>query len=692
MNKPSRGRAAAWADRYTEWLVVLVLLAAAFPPVLIRHRSLTVVPSLNLLDGSWALDTAYKAATGVWFGRDVLFTYGPLYQWLSGAPSRWVGISTGTILATATMLPTMLAVLAVFASIRLLLPTVSPWKRALFVALLLWSPPGIRIAICLFAFVVFIRLADRVAVRAGGVVLPGIAAAVLCFACFLVSADAGLYAFAALLLSVAATAFVQRKSRGAVIALGAFLAVASFCIAMLVVATNAVMFTPLNFTYWQSSLKLATGYRWFEAKAMMLPSTWRILGVLALGLAVFGVAWWRREPQGDRWTQRPAFLLAGFCVALVMMQSGLVRSDVIHVVNGIYPLVFLSGAILLGRPTNRPWLSVILVAMFAASLPLLDTPFAEHFPGSLWQAAREVVQPTLTCPAKKQEFDRACFSPADAQTFATVSAYVDQRTSARDPIVVFPYQNAFGVMARSTVSGGVLQSYLVNGDFLTNLDVGGLRKANPLFGLYLPEAGPSFGASPSEGTYSYEMDGVPNFTRSPDVWFYLLRHYRAEGTPAPGIIGLRRDDTRDRRLTFTEESITDPLGTVRVTKRETWLDLGSIHWPAAGADFLTFRVRVDYPFWWKLRKPSSLAVLIHYADRSWRLVSFVVEPNHDSEVWVYPGRTKDMGGYFSDDASQWPAVSPPTRLAVLITPFDWVSVSPQSVTIEAVNAVRLGLK
>jgi len=51
-----------------------------------------------------------------------------------------------------------------------------------------------------------------------------------------------------------------------------------------------------------------------------------------------------------------------------------------------------------------------------------------------------------------------------------------------------------------------------------------------------------------------------------------------------------------------------------------------------------------------------------------------------------------MGGYFSDDASQWPAVSPPTRLAVLITPFDWVSVSPQSVTIEAVNAVRLGLK
>ncbi len=671
---------------------MLVLLAAAVPPVLIRHRSLTVVPSLNLLDGSWTLDTAYKAATGVWFGRDVLFTYGPLYQWLSGAPSRWLGISTGTILATANMLPTMLAVLAIFACIRLLLPTVSPWKRALFVALLLWSPPGIRIAICLFAFVVFIRLADRVAGRAGAAILPGIAAAVLCFACFLVSADAGLYAAAALLLAVAATAIVQGRNRGAVIALGAFLAAASLCMATLIVATNAVMFTPLNFTYWQSSLKLATGYRWFEPKAMMPASTWRILGVLALGVAVFGVAWWRREPEGDRWTQRPAFLLAGFCVALVMMQSGLVRSDVIHVVNGIYPLVFLSGAILLGKPTSRRWLSVILVAMFAASLPLLDTPFAEHFPSSLWQTAREVVQPTLTCPAKKQEFDGACFSPADAQMFATVSAYVDQHTGARDSIVVFPYQNALGVMARTTVAGGVLQSYLVNGDFLTKLDLAGLRKANPRFGLYLPEAGPSFGASPPEGVYSYEMDGVPNFTRSPDVWFYLLRHYRADATPAPGIIGLLRDDARDRQLILTDEKITKALGRVRVTKRETWLDLGLIRWPAAGADFLTFRVRVDYPVWWKLRKPSSLAVLIHYADRSWRLVSFVVEPNRDSEVWVYPGHAKDMGGYFSDDASQWPGVSPPTNLAVLITPFDWVSVSPQSVTIEAVNAVRLRFK
>src|SRR5208283_283340 len=130
MDKLSLRRAAAWAAQSTEWLVLLVLLAASTPPVLLRHQSLTIVPFLNLLDGSWVLDTSYKAATGVWFGRDVIFTYGPLYQWLSSAPSRWIGVSTGTILATANMLPTFVGILVTFVGMRLFLPKVSPWRRA----------------------------------------------------------------------------------------------------------------------------------------------------------------------------------------------------------------------------------------------------------------------------------------------------------------------------------------------------------------------------------------------------------------------------------------------------------------------------------------------------------------------------------------------------------------------------------
>jgi hypothetical protein len=627
----------------------------------------------------------------VWFGRDVAFTYGPLYQRLSSAPSLWIGVSTGTILATSSMLPMLVSVLAIFVSVRLLLPKVQPWKRAVFLAGVCWSPPGIRLALCLLAFVIFLRLADAVASRAVGVALSALAAAILCLACFLVSTDAGLYAVAALLLCLAATAIVKWKTPGAVSSLCAFLLATGVCLAILAVATNAVMSSPLNFSYWKSSLTLATGYRWFEPKPMTEASTRRVLGALALGIAVFGIAWWRREPDGDHWTQRPVFLLSGFCLALLMMQSGLVRSDVIHVVIGIYPTVFLSGAILMGAVTNVRWMSAILLGVFVATIPVITPPYAESFPSSALKGAREILRPNLTCPQGKQEFDHACFSSADAQLFTAVSHYVDQHTSPGDPIVVFPYQNAFGVMARRTVAGGVLQNYLVNGDYLTELDLAGLRKADPPLGLYLPEAGQGVGVNSREGIHSYAMDGVPSFTRSPEVWFYLLRHYRSESGPTPGVLGLARDATRDQRLAFTEEKIAEAPGTVRITKRQTWVDLGQIHWPAAGADFLKFRFRVDYAPWWKLRKPSSLAMVMSFADRSWQLAYFVAEPNHDSEVWVYPGDPKQEGGYFSSDDSRWPAGSPPIRVKLLITPLDWISVSPESVSVEEVDAVRVSL-
>lgn len=681
MNEPSVRRAIVQAAKCAEWLVLLALLAGCIPPVLLWPRSVTIVPVFNLLDWSWTLDTSYKAANGVWFGRDVLFTYGPLYQWLASAPSRWIGISTGTILATSEMLPSLVSVLAVFVSMRLLLPKASSWKRALFLAVVFLSPPGIRLSICLLAFVVFIRLTDAAASRREGIVLSALGAATICLASFLVSADAGIYCIAALLLCLAATAIVKLKTPEVLTGLCGFSVALCICLAILVVATNAVMHSPLNFSYWKASLILASSYRWFEPNGITAASTWRIVRVLCLGVVVFGVAWWRREPEGDHWTLRPAFLLSGFCLATFMIQSGLVRADALHVVNGVYPMVFLSGAILVGGLPSVRWISAMLLVIFVATAPLMTVPLAESLPRSALKRARELFRPNVTCPeGREQEFDRACFKPTIAQVFATTSSYVDQHTRPGDPILVFPYQNAFGVTSRRTVAGGVLQGYLVDGDYLSELHLAGLRKANPPFGLYLPDE-----------LYSFGLDGVPNFTRSPGVWFYLLRHYRSESYSEPGVLGLVRDDNRDQRLSFTEEKIANGLGTIRVTKRTTSLDFGQIRWPAAGADFLKIRFRVNYAFWWKMRKPSSLALFISLGDGSRKAIHFVVEPNRDSEVWVYPWDPKEMGGYFFDNFRR-PISGPISSLTLLIEPFDWISVSPESVSIDAVDAVRVSLK
>lgn len=680
-SKPSLSRAKVWTGQCAEGLVLLFLLAACIPPVLLLRRSLTIVPFFNLVDESWVVDICYKAANGIWLGRDVVFTYGPLYEWLSSAPSRWIGISTGSILATSSMLPTLVSVVAIFVGLRLLLPEVNPWKRALLLAVVFWSPPGIRLAVCLFAFLVFVRLTDAVAARGAGLVLSGLGAAAICFASFLVSADAGLYCVAALLLCTAATIVVKRKTPGAGTRLCALLVAAGICLTILVVAADAAIASPFNLSQWKSSLILATSYRWFEAKSITLASTWRIFGVLALGSVVFGAAWLHREPEGNHWTLRPAFLLSGFCLALLMMQSGLVRSDAVHIVNGIYPMVFLSGAILFGELTTVRWLSGMLLVGFVVMAVLILVPHAESLPIRALKGAQELFRPNLTCPEGKQEFDHACFPPSDAQLFAAVSSYVDDHTRPGDPIAVFPYQNAFGVMARRTVAGGVLQGYLANGDYLTELDLEGLRTDRPPFALYLPD----------EGAASYALDSVSNFTRSPGVWFYLLRHYRSAGSPVPGIVGLVRDDERDQHLFFTQEKLVDALGAVRVTKPKTSVDLGPVRLPAAEVDFLKFRLRVNYPFWWKMRKPSAVALWMFFADGSRRLTRLVIEPNRDSEVWVYPWDAQEMGRYFSSEDSR-PNGSAITGLRLTVAPFDWISVLPESFDIGTVEAVQVRMK
>src|ERR1017187_1361702 len=128
--------------RYWDILAVLLLILASLPPTFLSPRSLLLIRYPNLVDGSWILDTSFKASRGVWFGRDVAFTYGPLFQWLSSAPSRWMGLSMGSVNATHYMLPLWCTFVLGYLTLRLLIPEQPAWKRFLLLLLLFvfWSP------------------------------------------------------------------------------------------------------------------------------------------------------------------------------------------------------------------------------------------------------------------------------------------------------------------------------------------------------------------------------------------------------------------------------------------------------------------------------------------------------------------------------------------------------------------------
>ena len=671
-------RAASLAAQSTEWVVLVVLLLAAIPPILIRHDSLPTVPSLNLIDDSWILDTSYKAAGGIWLGRDVAFTLGPLYQWMSSAPARHLGISTGSVYATWYTLPMLAIILSTFLTARLLLPEAAAWRRALLLllAVVFWSAPDVRVSLALLAFAVFVRFTDGEVTSTGSLLAKAIVAAAICISGFLVSADTGLYTVAALLLCVAAGAITAERRRQ----LAQFLLMAAICFALFMLVTNACMSSTLEFKFWRSSLVIANGYRWFEPIPMVQQNKWLLFKILAMGAVVFGGAWLARRRDGP-WTRRPAFLISGFCLAFLMMQSSLVRSDHGHIVIGIYPMIFLCGAIAIDEARSAPLLSVALPVATVIATLVFAHPYPLFLPGSVAAQVRQIAHPTLQCPEGLEEFDHACFSLKDTELVRSVSTYVGQRTTPSDSIAVFPYETTFGLTSRRQVAGGVLQTYLVNGEYLTGVELAGLRQANPPLALYFPD-----------GVISTAIDGVPNFTRSPDVWFYLVRHYRSEGSPVAGVLGLVRDDSRDARLTLSGQTVANPPPPQPITKRSTSLDLGEILWPSAGADFVKLRLRVDYPPWWKLRKPSCLTLQMSFADGSAKLLQFVAEPNRISRVWAYPWDDKEMGRYFLPEESQWRAENRPALvgLKLVVTPFDWISVRPrQRSRIETVEAVRV---
>lgn len=680
MVRPSPGSIASVVSRASEWVVLLFLLLAATPPILFRHQSLTSIPKLNLLDGSWLLDTSFKAAGGIWFGRDVAFTYGPLFQWLSAAPSRWIGVSTGAIYATWYTLPFYLIILGTFLTVRLLLPEAAGWRRALLLllAIVYWSPSDVRVSLCLPAFAIFVRLTDAAAAPGAAVLLRALAAAVICAGACLISVDTGLYSVAALLLCLAATAVGERGSREMV----KFLLAAAAAFGVVVLVINGVMFSPLDFRFWRSNFAIANGYRWFEPIAMAKADKHLVIRVLLLGLVVFAVAAvWPRLRRN--WTARAGFLLAGFCLAIVMLQNGLVRSDHGHVLIGIYPMVFFCGVIVVDRFNLGPLSAGVSAVGIVIVTLVVAAPCPMFRPGDVLSRVRQIRTPVLDCPEGSQLLDQACFSPSDAQLLTSVSGFVNSEAKPKERISVFPYQTAFGVLSRRQLAGGVMQGYLANGPYLTGLEIRGLQNAKPGVALYLPD-----------GLTSEVLDGVPNFTRNPELWLYYLRHYRSAVALELGTIGLLRDDRRGSRVLISSQPIGDSITAVEVRRRSTTIDLGPVRWPSEGADFLKLRLRVDYPWWWRLRKPSCLTLQMFFADGSQRSLQFVLEPNHITDIWVFPWDGEEMGGYFAADEVQWRTRDRPlpTEVKVQITPFDWISVVPNTVAIESIEAIRVDLQ
>jgi hypothetical protein len=676
--------AKSWLSRVRKrWdvLAVVLLVLASLPVQWLLPGTLFVSPAgINLIDDSWHLDTSFKAARGVWFGRDVVFTYGPLFQWLASAPVRWKSLSIGAIYATCTLLPLWCTFFAGYLTVLLLLPEQPAWKRFVLVLLLsvFWLPWEGRTSFAIFFFAVFLRGWFALRQQKLRPMLLGGGAGLLCATAFLYSADTGAYAVTALLFSLAAVAWEGRRESGLLRSFVSALLAFAILALVLVITINAFMARPLDFRFWRNSLAILASYRWIEAASMSrIGKTYLLVTSLVGGvvLLVRGITA-RQRPLSI--TARSSFLLGAFVFALFAMQSGLVRSYLLHIVGAVYVMVFVTGVVLFSFASRA---GSALALLFAVACSLF---FGE--PPLLLPAIRQnyvhLGDRLTECPMGFREFDRVCYPAEFTWILQTTAAYLQQRTEPRDFIAIFPYQTIFGIASRRNVAGGVMQTYLVSGDYLSRVDVAGLERAAAPAGLFLPD-----------GDQSRIIDGVPNFTRSPEVWLWMFRHYREEQELVPGIFGLQRDDSRSARITSYVRPLNAVLQTYPVRKRSSILDLGEIVWPSDSADFVRLRIKAHYSLWWKLRKPARLVLEIEHADGSFSQKPFIVEPNVSSEVWFYPWDDAELAPFFDADETHWRTGSRPavTRLRLQVMPLDWVSVQPDAIEVQSADAVRMSM-
>jgi hypothetical protein len=693
-SRRARKRPHGRLGRNWDFLAVLLMVLMSIPAVWLSPHTLTVVTNPGLIDDNWHLDAVFKVSRGIWVGRDVAFTHGPLFQWLSSLPGRSMGVSMGGLYPTWDTVPLWCATVFAFLTLRLLLPEQRPWKRFLLLLLLciFWGP-SLRTTFAVLAFAVFLRGWYAVAQGRMKAYAFGGIGALLGATAFLVAADQGMYVLAALLIAFVGVAIDNCRTLDNV---GKFLP-AWFSIAagsaIVVVAINAIFAKPFDFQFWRDSFTQVSAYRWATPFRMSPAGAVHLFGTLIAGAVVFLLRASTRKYRDSAIVQRTGFLLAGFTFALVMMQSGLVRADDGHIVSACFAMVSLAGAILFSFHSPN----ISMAAVMAALLCSVFFGEAAFTPSGLTQLYAELRNPLTDCPAGFAEFDRACYAPAFTSILQSASGYLQQRSGVNDSIVVFPYQTMFGVASRRNVAGGLMQPYTASGVDLAQLEIAGLDRAPAPAGLYLPD--PDLGhwsngeiANWRNLDLSLPVDGVFNFTRTPEVWFWLLHHYRSEQQLGPGIYGLQRDDSRASRISMQSQSLGLAARTYTITERSSTTDIGSPNWPS-NADFLRLRLKIRYGALWKLRKPERMQVEITRADGNQTLQWFVLPPNVSSDVWFYPWSAADLVHYFDGDESHW-RPSPRhaiTRLRIVATPLDWVSQTPDAITIESADAVRLTL-
>ena len=677
------GRAVSGFLNQSDLILALLLIIAAsnFRYVL---SSPAVVPSLNFLDHSWAIDFIAKTKQHVWLGDSVAFSYGPLSQLVSSAFAIPLGGSLGAYFRSSHLMHLWAGIAFTFLTGRLLLGGHAPWKRSFYLLGMVgfWNALEMRFCYDLLIFAVSLVYFDGMRGQRVSA-WKSLFISLLLVLGFMISADTGFYSVAAFLIAGSAHLLMFRSDRRTLGTLLRSIAVCALTFGALA-ALSAALMPHARFGFWANSIAVVSEYRWSMAYSMEKAVKWRLVAAFATCTLVLLAGYKWRHPVATSLARRPVFFPAAIAFSFVAVQSAVVRSDWGHVSIALLPAIGLAGTVLMGAEQQKPWnwrgdfpvvLALGLTAVFSG-------PVAQLSPRNILDGLRlAAITRGQSCPVGMWYLDGACLQRSDYEPLKTVSEYLRQNTSAAETVAIFPFENVYGAVAQRRVAGGMLQNYQVAGERLTRLQVDGLERDQPRVTIFS-----------ADGLATFAVDEVPNFIRTPDVWFYLQSRFIKVAELRPGVAVLRREQSRNQRL-HQEATVMGSAFQFGIRLKQP-IAIPLNNWPRE-ADFLKLQIRVDYPILWRLTKPSILTVTVRHSDTSEKVFRAVLPPNKSTNLWIYPWDEFQLINYFDKDEEKWRVGrprAPVQQIAFRFERMDWLSAIPTQINIQAIEAVRLRLQ
>lgn len=480
---------------YIFWVITAFVLTSFYIGSQIKDK----IPVTSTLDLSWQSDAVERFLHGFLAGRDYIFTYGPLFQWIYSIPSIVFHIPSYVSVPLATIL------LSVFVGGSILYIThlvgQSRTDKIFLPALLLFivgitpqlsGNPGIRFILPLVYGVAWFPLISAKRFSLIRLILLSLLPSFL-----------GLYVYdlfpQTILIGLVAVSYVLLKGQQTIskkIIYGV-----SFMFGIIGFQIVTSLFISGNLSYTQNSLATLSDYFY------LMNTPWEagksnLLFVFPLIMVILSVYLFRMRSISGR---LKSILFWLTIIALTQLRTALIRSDTGHIMSALYPSIIVCFILVYHLFKERKTVGFLLFVLFFILVPFRDNYYG-YLSAKNLSALVHVVK-----NGQQTNFQDVYSFPKEYKINPGLFTFIAQHNGQ---VMIFPYDSMLLNMQKTTFNTYALQFYDYSQSPVEKQTVTELSKNPP---QYIVLQVDKYSTSP--------LDGIPNFTRNPLISEWMLQNY-----------------------------------------------------------------------------------------------------------------------------------------------------------------------